>query len=68
MIVSDSLTYADIFGALEPLAARLGRPVNPTIYTRTELAKRVKARNVFVTRVLQQPKLWLIGKEDDLSA
>jgi predicted nucleotidyltransferase len=68
LVVSDSLTYADVFGALEPFTEKLGRVVNPTVYTRQELAKRMKQRNAFVTRVLAQPKLWLIGTEDDLAA
>jgi predicted nucleotidyltransferase len=68
MIVSDSLTYADIYGPLEPLGAKLGRAVNPTVYSRKEFAKRVREGNAFMTRVLAQPKLWLIGKEDDLAA
>jgi predicted nucleotidyltransferase len=67
MVVSDTLTYADIFGALEPLAAKLGRAINPTVYSRRELARRRKEDNAFVTRVLAQPKVWLIGAEDDLS-
>ncbi len=68
MVVSDDLGYADVFGALEPAAARLGRPVNPTVYSRRELAKRRKQGNAFVTRVIAQPKIWLIGTEDDLAA
>jgi predicted nucleotidyltransferase len=68
MVVSDRLTYADVFGALEPLGARLGRAVNPTVYNRQELAKRVKGRNAFVTRVLAQPKVWVIGTENELTA
>jgi len=68
MVVSDGLTYADVFGALEPLAAKLGRTINPTVYSRRELAKRRKEDNAFVTRVLAQPKVWIIGGEDDLSA
>ena len=67
MVVSDSLSYADLFGALEVAATRLGRTVNPSIYTRQELARRVKQKNVFVTRVLAQPKVWLIGGEDDFA-
>jgi hypothetical protein len=35
--------------------------------TRKELAKRVADDNAFVTRVLVQPKLWLIGGDDDLA-
>ena len=56
----------DIFGALEPLAAKLGRAINPTVYSRRELARRRKEDNAFVTRVLAQPKVWIIGAEDDL--
>jgi len=68
MVVSDKLTYADLFGTLEPLAARLGRVVNPTVYSRRELAKRIKEGNAFVKRVLGQPKVWVIGTEHDLGA
>ena len=68
MVVSDSLTYADVFGALEEVGTRLGRPVNPTVYTRQEMGKRIQKGNAFMTRVLAQPKLWLIGEEHDLAA
>jgi predicted nucleotidyltransferase len=68
MVVSDSLTYAEVFGALEPLAAKLGRTVNPTVYSRRELARRRKEDNAFVTRVLAQDKVWIVGTEDDLPA
>ena len=68
MVVSDSLTYADVFGALEPLAARLGRTINPTVYSRRELARRRKEDNAFVTRVLAQDKVWIVGAEDGLPA
>jgi predicted nucleotidyltransferase len=66
MLVSDSLSYGDTFLALEAAGAQLGRPVNPTIYTVKELAKRVKQADAFTTRVLAQPKVWLIGGEDDI--
>jgi hypothetical protein len=33
-----------------------------------ELAKRMKQDNAFVTRVLAQPKLWIIGDERGLAA
>ncbi len=68
MIVSADLAYADVFGALESASATLGRQVNPTLYTPAELAKRISLDNAFVTRVLQQPKIWLIGTEKDIHA
>jgi predicted nucleotidyltransferase len=66
MLITDGLTYADVFATLEALGARLGRAVNPTILSGKDLAKRVKGDNAFVKRVLSQPKIWLIGGEDDL--
>ena len=68
MVVSDRLTYADLFAAVEGASAQLGRKVAPTIYTSKELSKRLKQDNAFVTRVLAQPKLWLIGDESGLAA
>lgn len=63
LIVSKSLAelgYADVFGALEAASTALGRKINPTLYTPADLAKRIKNDNAFVTKVLQQPKIWLI--------
>jgi len=68
MIVSDSLTYADAFSALEDATRELGRPINPTVYTQSEWRKRLKERNSFVVRVMEQPKIWLFGAPDDLRA
>lgn len=68
MIISDHLTYPDLFKVLEEASGRLGRKIAPTIYSSKELAARRKQDNAFVTRVLSQPKLWLLGDEHDLGA
>jgi predicted nucleotidyltransferase len=66
MIVSDTLGFPDVILALQPVEQGLGREINPVIYTTRELAKRIKADEGFVNRVLSQPKVWLFGSEDDL--
>jgi predicted nucleotidyltransferase len=66
MIISDSLTYGEVFGALERAAQTVGRKINPTVYTVGEFSKRTQTENAFVTRVLEQPKLWVIGSEHDI--
>ncbi len=66
LIVSDALGYAEVFGALEGAAQTLGRTINPTLYTRAELARRRAQDNAFVTRVLAQPRIWLMGDEEVL--
>ena len=68
MVLSDSLTYGDVFAVLEEGAAHLGRRVNPTVYSRREFARRIKQGNSFVTRVLAQPKIWLISDKNVLGA
>ena len=68
MVISDRLTYADLFSVLEEVSARLGRRVNPTVYAPAELVRRARQGNAFVKRVLAQPKIWLIGGERDLAA
>jgi len=68
MLISDSLRYGDAMSVLDPLIETLGRPINPTLYSRDELRTRIDTGNSFVTRVLAQPRLWLIGGEHDLAA
>lgn len=66
MIISDTLEYADVILAFQPVAEGLGREINPVIYTAKDLAKRVKDDSGFVSRVLSEAKVWLFGGEDDL--
>ncbi len=68
LVISDQLTYADLFGALETASVELGRKVAPTLYSLEELKERERNGNAFVARVLSQPKVWLIGDEDALAA
>lgn len=67
MVVSDKMTYADIFSALEPATSRLQRTVNPTVYSRMEIERRIRDGNAFARRVLSQPKIWVIGEDRGLS-
>ena len=68
LIISDQLTYGDVFQALESVSHTLGRCVNPTVYTVADFRSRLHRHNAFVTRVLQRPRLWLIGSDRDIAA
>lgn len=68
LVVSDRLTYADVYAALEPVRTELRREVNPTVYSRQDLVRKREKGNAFVKRVLEQPKVWIIGTERDLAA
>lgn len=68
LLVSDTLSYPELMTALHPLIEQIGREINPTLYTRAELRKRLGAGSSFVSRVLAQPRIWLIGDDDALAA
>jgi predicted nucleotidyltransferase len=68
LILSDHLTYGDVYSALESAGAALGRQVNPTIYSMKDFRKRRADRNPFLMKILGLPKLWVIGTEDELAA
>ena len=67
MIISDTLQYADIFTVMEAVSERLGRTINPTVYSWAEWNQRRQESNAFITKVMAGPKIWLIGAEDVLT-
>ena len=66
MLVSNTLTFSDTILALQAATELLGREVNPNIFTPQDFAKRLKEDGSFVSRVMAQPKVWLIGGAHDL--
>lgn len=68
MIISESLSYAEAFTLLEPTETQLGRKINPTFCTPTEWTRKKSANNNFITQLITQPKLFLIGTENELNA
>ncbi|MGJ7580774.1 transcriptional regulator [Variovorax sp. RHLX14] len=68
MLISDDLSYGDVFLTLDAVSLRLGRTVNPTIFTVNELLRKQKDGESFVNRVMAQPKLWVIGDANVLPA
>jgi predicted nucleotidyltransferase len=48
--------------------ARLGREVNLSLYSRLRLADAVASGDPFVVQVLQAPKIWLVGDDDELES
>jgi predicted nucleotidyltransferase len=66
MVIADKLSYGELLEALEPLADSIGRRVSPTVLSRREWVKRLGARSAFATRLMAQPKIWVVGTEDVL--
>ncbi len=67
MVVSDEISYGELFTALEEVSAVLGRPVNPTILSAEEFHRRIAEKDSFLNRIMDQPKIWILGEDGDLS-
>lgn len=67
LVLSDSVDYPDVFAALQSAEAKLGRTVNPTVFTPASWRKKRKEGNAFVVKVAAQPKVFLVGSEEDLA-
>jgi len=48
--------------------AKVGREINPHVFTAEEFVRRKKARDHIVSTVSGTPKLFVIGSEDELEA
>jgi predicted nucleotidyltransferase len=68
MIVSDDLSFTDLIPVLSPVEQRVGRSINPSILGPVEWREKLADTGGFLQRVMVQPKIFLIGGEDDLSS
>lgn len=55
-----------MFEGLAKAEEILGRKVNPTLYSPEDFSRKVRDDNHFLTRVINQPKIMLIGDENDI--
>jgi predicted nucleotidyltransferase len=66
MVISESLSYADVFELLQAAEVEIGRAVNPTVMTRAQWRAKRSRPGSFASRVAEQPRTFLIGTDDDL--
>jgi predicted nucleotidyltransferase len=67
LLVIGDVTLRELVSALGQAQRRLGREVNPTIYTPGEFAEKAAKGQPFVRNVLSGPKLLVIGDEHELA-
>lgn len=65
LVVGDA-TFQDVVGALAHAQERLGRDINPTVYPPSEFRTKLMAQHHFLTTVLKEPRLFVVGGDDEL--
>ncbi len=68
LMVIGSLGLRELTSMLSGVPEEIGREVNSHVMTEVEYKKRLKARDHFVTNVLDGPKMFIVGAEDDFEA
>ena len=66
MVISDTLAYPDLFKAMESAEAVLARRINPNVMTVSDWRAKRARKDSFAARVASQPKLFVIGSNDDV--
>lgn len=65
VFVVGTASFADVVNALTTVQPRLGREINPVVMSSNEVREKLSANDRFLTRVAREPKIFLIGGEDD---
>lgn len=66
LMIIGNISVDNILKQLRELEKRLGREINSTVYDVSEIKRRIKQKDSFVSQVLSGSKIMLIGTEDDL--
>src|SRR5665213_1388795 len=66
LAVVGSTSFNDVVLALADAQHRLGRDVNPTVYPVDEFRKKVRTGHHFLTTILREPKVFIIGSDHEL--
>jgi predicted nucleotidyltransferase len=67
LVVSDDVGYPEICAALQAAEVELGRAINPNVLGQRDWKARSSKRDSFAARIAAQPRLFVVGTEDDLS-
>jgi predicted nucleotidyltransferase len=67
ILVIGDVTFAEVVDELHQAQEALGRETNPTVYPVAEFRAKLAANHYFLTDVLNGPKIFLIGDDNELS-
>lgn len=61
LIVAGGVRYADLMERLLEVEKKIGRPVHPALYSPEEFTEKIINESHFVKRVINQPKIMVVG-------
>lgn len=67
LMVIGSVDFGSLVDALHTTQQQLGREINPKVFSVLEWKSKRASRNSFVSEIMAQPKIFLIGGEHELA-
>jgi len=68
LMVIGQLGLRDLSRLLSGIGEKIGREVNPYVLREEEFRKRIRAKDHFVSSVMEAPKIFIIGSQRELEA
>ena len=66
LLVVGKATLDKTLSQLSTVEKKIGRPINPTVYSVSEFKSKLASGNHFLNAVLKEQKVFLLGDEDEL--
>jgi DNA-binding transcriptional ArsR family regulator len=66
LMIIGAISPMELAAPLRHATELLGRAINPTVYAPAEFEKKQRTKDHFLAAVLDKPKLFVIGKQDEL--
>lgn len=67
LLLIGSVTLKELANVVAQLSESLKREVNPVSYTRETFKERLLESNRFALELMETPKIWLLGNEDEFA-
>ena len=68
LVVIGKLGLRKLSGLLSGIPEQIGREINPHVFSEKELKDRIAQKEHFITQVIKEPKIFIIGSENELKA
>lgn len=68
LAVIGSVEFGVVVDALHGAERKLGREINPKVFSEREWKQKVKSRDAFVMEILGEPRIVLVGSQDELGS
>jgi len=68
LMVIGQLGLRDLSRLLSGIEEKIGREVNPHVLREEEFRKRIRAKEHFVSRIMETPKIFIVGSRRELEA